>query len=208
MSSPSRRLAQVIRHPPLRVLLAIAALAVVAVALVGGLRGTRGKTLATHGAGAVIDAGALELTPLRAWISDVRPGRDRPSSFGPSERYLVLQVLALNRSDSSQAGGFALHNSILWLPVLPGEGIRPESVSRSDDHGTYYHLPPLLPTEIDLVWVVPADWTPDAETQWGVRAVRFKSRTWLTGGSEWLPAEQLAKLVLPLEEQRAMEAGP
>jgi hypothetical protein len=201
MSLHGRKLKQVVRQPKWRALAALALVAALLVAALGGFRGTRGKSLPEIGPGAVIRNDALEFTPTRAWISDVQPGRDRPSSYGPPVRYLVLRGRALNRTESSVAGGSALYNTILWLPVVPGAGVKPESVWRADDHDAYFHLPPRLATEVDLIWTVPADQAPEAGGHWGVQAMRFKSKTYLTGGSEWLPAEPLARLVLPLEDR-------
>lgn len=207
MSLPGSKLQHAVRQPKWQAAIVFACVAVVAVAALGGFRSTRGGALPEYGPGAVIRNDALEFTPTRAWISDVQPGRDRPSSYGPQLRYLVLRGRALNRTESSVAGGSALYNTVLWLPVVPGAGVKPEFVSRADDHDAYFHLPPRLATDVDLIWTIPADQAPTTDTQWGVQAMRFKSRTYLTGGSEWLPAEPLARLRLPLED-RTTGAAP
>ena len=201
MSLPGRKLKQVVRQRKWQALAALACFAVLAIAASGGFRGTRGQSLPEYGPGTVIRNDALEFTPTHAWISDVQPGRDRPSSYGPPVRYLVLRGRALNRTESSVAGGSALYNTLLWLPVVPGMGVKPAFVARADDHDAYFHLPPRLATDVDLIWTMPADEAPTTATQWGVQAMRFKSKTYLTGGSEWLPAEPLARLRLPLEDR-------
>ena len=92
MANKDDELARAIRNPWWRAAAALAVIAVAATAAFGGFRETRGKLMAKppFAAGHRVDAGAMAITPLRAWVALKNPA-GTANSFRP-EQYLVLQA--------------------------------------------------------------------------------------------------------------------
>jgi len=196
-------LRQALRHPGWRAAIVAALLAVALTAMFGGFGTAKARrTYPEYGANATIDNGALALTPLRAWISDVRPG-SKPNPYVPPAQYLVLQLRAENRTDSSLAANSYLQSDVVWLRQVPGEGERATAQQRSEGHDFGFELPPRLPVDVDLVWKLPPETKLPPRLTWGVLAREYVAETYLTGESGWVQRGPLAKLVLAVEDRRA-----
>ena len=143
------------RHPGWRAAIVATLFAVALTAMFGGFRTAKARrAYPEYGANATIDNGALALTPLRAWISDARPGSE-PNPYVPPARYLVLQLRAENRTGSSLAANSYLQSDVVWLRQVPGDGEKAAAQQRSEGHDFGFELPPRLPVDVDLVWKLP-----------------------------------------------------
>jgi hypothetical protein len=196
-------LRQAMRHPGWRAVVVAAVLAVAVTAMFGGFRTAKARrTYPEYGANATIDNGAIALTPLRAWIYDVRPG-SKPNPYVPPAQYLVLQLRAENRTGSSLAANSYLQSDVVWLRQVPGEGEKAAAQQRSEGHDFGFELPPRLPVDVDLVWKLPPETELPSRLTWGVLAREYIAETYLTGESGWVQQGPLAKLVLEVEDRRA-----
>lgn len=195
-------LRQAARHPGWRAFAVAAVLAVAATAILGGFRAAKAKkTYPEYGIGATVDNGALSLTPLRAWVADVQPG-SKPNPYAPPGQFLVLQLRVENRTPGSIAMQAYLQGDVVWLPRVPGDGVRATRQQRSEGHDLSFELPPRLPVDVDLVWKLPPDETLPPRLTWGVLAREHVAETYLTRESGWLQQGPLAKLVLAVEDRR------
>lgn len=195
-------LRQALRHPGWRTAIALALLALALTAALGGFGTAKARrAYPEFGANATIDNGALALTPLRAWISDVRPG-SKPNPYIAPSQYLVLQLRAENRTDSSLAANSYLQSDVVWLRQVPGEGEKATAQQRSDGHDFGFELPPRLPVEVDLVWKLSPETKLPPRLTWGVLARAYVEETYLTGEGGWVQQGPQAKIVLAVDDRR------
>ncbi len=192
MSSPDKDIAGTLRHPWVRALIVVAMLALLATAALGGFRKAEShKDWPVFGAGQQAESGALLITPLCAWTTAQKPGRQSPDA---DKRYLVLRVRAENLTERD--GSRYLGQDVVWLPDGRTGEQRAASSQRADDHSYFVQLQPRLPGTVDLVWELPGAAAPRQPVTWGVYRRRFEPRTYLSGEAMWVQDGPAAKLVL------------
>lgn len=225
MAIKDDELARAIRNPWWRAAAILAVIAVAATAVLGGFRETRGKLMAKppFAAGHRVDAGAMAITPLRAWIALKNPA-GTANSFRP-EQYLVLQARIENLTDTGYGAYIHLKDDVvLFADGIVADGIAPpaakkasgsgpetlnaDTLMRADDHTFSVALPPRLPVDVDLVWKLPPDHIVPKTLTWGVVGRNFVEQTFLTRESGWLPDRGKARWRLAVEDRRMAERAP
>lgn len=186
------------RHRGWRAAAVVAALAVLAVALLGGFRrhgGGTGVVYPIAAAGQRVEAGALAVTPLCAWVAADKPGQV-PNPFN-KHRYLVLRARVENLTDSATAATAYLQDDVVWLADGKTDQKEATALQRADDHSFAVQLQPRLPTVVDLVWELPGDAAPRQPVVWGVFGREHIERTYLTNEQAWVNPQPHTKLRLP-----------
>lgn len=219
MANKDDELARAIRNPWWRAAAALAAIAVATTAALGGFRETRGKLMAKppFAAGHRIDAGAMAITPMRAWVALKNPA-GTANSFRP-EQYLVLQARVENLTDTGYGAYIHLKDDVVLFadgiaaPDAKRTGSGPETLNadtlmRADDHTFSVALPPRLPVDVDLVWKLPPDRIVPKTLTWGVVGRNFVEQTFLTRESGWLQDRGKARWQLAVEDRRMAERAP
>ncbi len=220
MAFTDGELARAARNPWWRIAAVAGLAALAAVALLGGFEPAKGGVMAKPAltAGQRVDAGALAITPLRAWVSLKTPS-GTANSYRP-EQYLVLQARVENLTDTGYSAYSYLQSDLLLFSAdvggkPPNEFERPENkpanepetmkadtLMRADDHTFTVALPPRLPVEVDLVWKLPPDRRIPAELTWGAIGRRFVEQTYLVRDSGWLQDRGVARWRLAVEDRR------
>lgn len=224
MALKDGELARAARKPGWRIA-AIAALAAVAlIAAFGGFRraekGVLSKPPLT--AGQRVDAGALAITPLQAWVDDRTPFGLRT---GRPEQYLMLRARVENLTDTGySAYGYLSGDLVLFTDPIGGTppGLVPEappppgqpqtmkasSLSLAGDRSFDVAIPPRLPVLIDLAWKLPSDCKIPPKLVWGVFGREHTEQTFLTREAGWLKANGKARWELAVEDRRTPGASP
>lgn len=219
MANKDDELARAIRNPWWRAAAVLAVTAVAATAALGGFRETRGKLMAKppFAAGHRVDAGAMAITPLRAWVALKNPA-GTANSFR-SEQYLVLQARIENLTDTGYGAYIHLKDDVVLFSdgiaapdaKKPGSGpetLNADTLMRADDHTFSVALPPRLPVDVDLVWKLPPDRIVPKTLTWGVVGRNFVEQTFLTRESGWLQDRGKARWQLAVEDRRLAERTP
>lgn len=222
MALKDGELARAARNPGWRIA-AIAGLAAIAcVAAFGGFRRAEKGVLAKPplAAGQRVDAGALAITPLQAWIDYRTPSGvevTRP------EQYLILRARVENLTDTGYSAYSYLSSDLLLftdaiggtpgpIPEAPPPGqpqtMKPSSLSRADDHSFDVAILPRLPVIVDLAWKLPRDRNIPAKLVWGVLGREFTEQTFLTREAGWLQANGKARWELAVEDRRKPAVPP
>lgn len=184
----------------------LALIALGATAVLGGFREAQTKPLPTHAAGSGFrfEGGALSLQPLRAWVARYSPGgridANRPQAF------LVLQVLAENRTERSFSGyGYLRQDLIL---VRNGQPVQADNLLVSADHTQLTHLHPKLPQKVDLVWRLPATYVYSPEESWGVFERDYNAKLYLNDEGGWAQGAPHGKFQMKVEDRRNEWVSP
>lgn len=224
MAFKDGELARAARNPGWRIAAAAGLVAVLAVAAFGGFRRAEKGVMAKPplAAGQRVDAGALAITPLQAWV-DYRT----PSGIAVTrpEQYLVLRAKVENLTDTGYSAYSYLSGDLVLFtdpiggtppglvpepPPPPGQPqtMKPSSLSRADDHSFDVAILPRLPVVVDLAWKLPRDRKIPAKLVWGVFGREFTAQSFLTREAGWLKANGKARWELAVEDRRAAGASP
>jgi hypothetical protein len=184
------------RHRGWRAVAAVGLLAVVIIAALGGFgrHGGRNTVYPIAGVGQRVDAGALAVTPLCAWVASGKPGR-LPNPFDKG-RYLILRLRVENLTESGAAATAYLQDDVVWLADGKTDQKEAAQLQRADDHSFGVQLQPRLPTVVDLVWELPGGVAPRQPAVWGVFRRERVERTYLTNEQAWIQGKPDTKLRL------------
>lgn len=204
-SGPASELVHAARNPWWRAAALLGLVALALTAALGGLRKAPEKAMTRHTVGERADTGALFITPSRAWISQVKPGRTPdPAS---SERYLVLRAVIEDRTRGGGSAYAYLQSDLVRL--LPTHApIKAKSLQRADDHSAYLDFPPRLPVEVDLVWALEAGEPWPERADFGAYRRRFVEETYLTRESGWIQGDPGTRWSLAVEDRRTSGDPP
>lgn len=186
-------IARSLRHPLVRIGIAIALLALVVVIALGGFREakSRQQSLPRTGVGQVAASDAFEVEPLCAYTSDRMPGRRYPEA---GKRYLVLQARVVNRMEMDWSD--QLRQDVVWPADGRGQAAPAQWLLRADDHSLDLQLPPRIPAVVELVWPLAPGAT--ASGPWGLYQRTRMPRSLDTGEDAWLQQTPHALLVVPI----------
>lgn len=221
MAFKDGELVRAARNPGWRIAAAVGLIAAAAAAWLGGFERATGGVMAKPplAAGQRVEAGALAITPLRAWVSDRTPSGTlamRP------EQYLVLRVRVENLTRTGYSAYSYLMGDLLLFtdpiggtppglvprdPPSPGEPqtMKADTLLRSDDHSFEIAILPKLPVDVDFVWKIPSDRKIPPAMTWGLLGRDFVDKTFLTRDSGWVVGKGRARWELSVEDRRGRE---
>ena len=188
------------RHRRWRLALLSCAVVAAIVAVSGGFRpvGSTGSALPVSGAGAPVESDAFVVTPLCAWIADVRPGQLSPPDG--EQRHLILRARVVSKARDWVAMRAYLDKDVIWLPEGEGDPVVAERSQRADDATLGQDLGPGLPVVLDFIWDLPVGMAPPATSTWGMFKRRFVERSHASGESMWVQDGPGWKFALPVSQ--------
>lgn len=222
MAFKDGELARAARTPGWRIAAAAGVVAIAAVAAFGGFRRAGKGVLAKPplAAGQRVDAGALAITPLQAWVDDRTPFGLRT---GRPEQYLMLRARVENLTDTGYSAYSYLSSDLVLFtdpiggtppglvpeaPPPPGQPqtMKASSLSLAGDRSFDVAILPRLPVVVDLAWKLPSDRKIPAKLVWGVFGREHTEQTFLTREAGWLKANGKARWELAVEDRRTSGA--